>query len=198
VLRFLRVDRKGELSTPPDYMALVKLLPVLGTLVDGCGEVTLTAEEAERIRSLGFQAESGRWRCPSLPPELTRDNPLLEPMSAGWDGRTSLQAFPKDEDTRETRSANQQVGEARVSCRHPVEAVPEYHKTERPIPQPRTEPDSARIEEAASKIVEALQRAGKPVPKRQLQRRLWRYPATIFNSALRMVERRQHIFLEIR
>ena len=158
VIRLLNADRSGKLSTPPDYVALVKLLPALRNLVDACGEVTLTAEEAERILSLGFEAQSGRWKCPPLPPELTRDNSLLEPLSAKWGERTPLQAIPKNEGFRETRTANQQGGETRVSRRHLVEAVPDYYKTGRPTPQPRTAPDSALIEEAASKIVESLQR----------------------------------------
>ncbi len=186
------------MSGTPDYESLVKLLPVLRNLVDACGEVTLTTEEAERILSLGFGAKSGQWRCPPLPPELTRDNPLLEPLSVGWGKRTPLQAIPKNEGIRETGIANQQSSEVRVSRRHPVVTGPEYRKTERPTPQPRTKSDSARIEEAASKIVATLQRAGKPIPKRRLQQLLWRYPAMIFTSALRMAERRQHISLEIR
>ncbi len=182
----------------PDYATLVKLLLVLRRLPDATGETTLSPEEAAAIRSLGFTAESGRWKCPPLPPQLTRDNPLLEPLSVGWGERTPLQAIPKNEGAQEIRAANQRKGGARVSRRHPVEAVPERHKTERPSPQPRAAADSARIEEAASKIVATLQRAGKPVPKRRLQQLLWRYPATIFTSALRMAERRQHISLEIK
>jgi hypothetical protein len=193
----LRIE-VSEMTCTPDYSALVKLLSVLRNLVDGCGEVTLTTEEAERIRSLGFEAESGRWKCPPLPPELTRDNPLFDPLSVKWGERTRLQAIPNNEVTRDTGTSNQQGSEARISRRHPVEAVPEHYKTELPTPQPRKELDSERIEEAVSKIVETLQRAGKPIPKRRLQQRLWRYRATIFNPALRICERRQHIFLEIR
>jgi hypothetical protein len=182
----------------PDYAILVKLLLVLRRLPDATGETTLTPEEAAKVRSLGFAAESGRWKCPPLPPQLTHDNPLLEPLSVGWGERTPLQAIPKNEGTREIGAANQRKGGARVSRRHPVEAVPERHKTERPTLQPRTEPDAARIEEAASKITATLQRAGKPIPKRRLQQLLWRYPAATFTSALRMAERRQLISLEIR
>ena len=185
-------------NTPPDYLNLVKLLLVLHNLVDACGEVVITFQEASKIRALGFPAEPGRWKCPPLPPELTRDNPLLEPLSVGWGERTPLQAIPKNECPREIGAASPRRGEARTSRRHPVVTVPERHKCERPTPQPRTAPDSARIEEAASKIVAALQRAGEPIPKRRLQQLLWRYPATIFTLALRMAERRQHISLEIR
>ena len=192
------MEQYCEMGLTPDYATLVKLLLVLRRLPDATGETTLTPEESAKVRSLGFTAESGRWKCPPLPPQLTRDNPLLEPLSAGWDERAPLQAIAKNEATGETGVANQQSGEVRVSRRLPAETVPEYRKTERPTPQPRTAVDSARIEEAASKIVATLQRAGKPIPKRRLQQLLWRYPATIFTSALRMAERRQHISLEIR
>jgi hypothetical protein len=40
----------------PDYVDLIKLLCLLRTLPDALGETTLTAEEAARIRSLGFTA----------------------------------------------------------------------------------------------------------------------------------------------
>jgi hypothetical protein len=73
------------MSTTPDYAALVKLLPTLRCLVDGCGEVTLIADEAALIRSLGFDAHAGRWRVPPVTPELVRDNPLLENLSIGWE-----------------------------------------------------------------------------------------------------------------
>jgi hypothetical protein len=82
------------MSTTPDYAALVKLLPSFRSLVDGCGEVTLTSEEAAKIRSLGFAAEPGRWKVPPLPPELVRDNPLLEHLSNGWDSRQDVTQLP--------------------------------------------------------------------------------------------------------
>lgn len=79
-----------EMSTTPNYAALVKLLPTLRSLVDGCGEVTLIADEAAKIRSLGFQAEEGRWKAPPVPPELVRDNPLIENLSIGWGNRQDV------------------------------------------------------------------------------------------------------------
>jgi hypothetical protein len=182
------------MSIPRDYAALVKLLPTLRVFPDALGWTTLAAEEASKICLLGFEAQSGRWKCPPLPPELTRDNSLMMPLSAGWGERTPL---GESEEKRATGTVRQQHGEDHVTPRPPVEAAPEHHKLERPTPQPRTEPDSELIEEAASKIVETLQRAGKPIPKRRLQQLLWRYP-TFFTSALRILERRQHIFLEIR
>jgi hypothetical protein len=77
-------------STSPGYVVLVKLLPTLRNLVDGCGEVTLTADESALIRSLGFPATEGRWKVPPLPFELVRDNQLLEHLSIGWDSRQDV------------------------------------------------------------------------------------------------------------
>jgi hypothetical protein len=79
------------MSPTPNYVALVKLLPTLRNLVDACGEVTLTADEAApQIRMFGFQGEEGRWRVPPVPPELVRDNPLLENLAIGWDSRRDV------------------------------------------------------------------------------------------------------------
>jgi hypothetical protein len=78
------------MSSSADYASLVKLLPILGRLVDACGEVTLTAGEAAQIRFLGFRAEEGRWKVPPVPPELVRDNPLLENLAIGWDSRRDV------------------------------------------------------------------------------------------------------------
>src|SRR5258705_12861566 len=71
-------------TTASDYPGLVKLLPLLRILPDALGETMLTTEEAARIRSLGFAAETGRWKVPPLPPELVRGNQLLENFSDGW------------------------------------------------------------------------------------------------------------------
>src|SRR5262249_2164617 len=91
-----------EMNAPPDYAALVKLLPALRTLVDACGEVTLTAYEAERIGSLGFDANAGRWHVPPVPPELVRDNPLLEHLSVGWETpRVEAGLVPTDQHGRQ-------------------------------------------------------------------------------------------------
>jgi hypothetical protein len=78
------------MSTTPDYTALVSLLPILRSLVDGCGEVTLTPDESALIRSLGFPATEGRWKVPPVPTELVRDNPLFEHLSIGWDSRQEV------------------------------------------------------------------------------------------------------------
>ena len=73
----------------PDYASLVSLLPRLKRLPDALGETTLTPEEAVKIQALGFVANEGRWQIPPVPPELVRDNPLLEHFSFRWD-------FPKN------------------------------------------------------------------------------------------------------
>src|SRR5229473_2012576 len=90
----------------PDYATLVMLLPVLRNLVDGCGEVTLREEEAARIKLLGFQdVAAGRWKVPPVPPELVRDNQLLEHLSIGWDWRqTKARPIPLKEDGRQRKT----------------------------------------------------------------------------------------------
>ncbi len=86
------------MSGHPDYAALHRLLFVLKRLPDVMGETTLTAEEAARIRSLGFAAEAGPWRVPPLPPELVRDNPLFEGFAVGWNFREAWSASPPQPD----------------------------------------------------------------------------------------------------
>jgi hypothetical protein len=71
------------MSTTPDYAILVKMLPTLRVFPDALGWTTLTAEEADKIRLLGFSAEAGRWKVSALPPELTFDTPF-ESLSVGW------------------------------------------------------------------------------------------------------------------
>ena len=98
------------MSTTPNYSALLKLLPLLKNLVDACGEVRLDDDEAAQIRLLGFAAESGRWKVPPIPPELVRDNPLLEHLSTGCDVReTSVPSVPMRHDKREREA---EIGQA--------------------------------------------------------------------------------------
>jgi hypothetical protein len=87
------------MSATSDYAALVKLFPILQDCVDGCGEATLTVEEADRIQSLGFAAEAGRWKVPPLPFELVRDNPLIEYLSIGWNP-AQAEATPNGPNTK--------------------------------------------------------------------------------------------------
>ena len=186
----------------PDYPALVGLLPTLHNLVDACGDVTLTAEEANKIRALGFaDAKSGPWKCPPLPPHLTHANPLLEPLSAGWDERSHLSEVQHRERDNTPQVISQYDGMAQLGPEHSVETVdvPPPHCNAKRRKQLSSlsseEPDWKRIDEAASKIEGTLKRAGKPMKRRRLQQLLWRYPATVFNAALDMLWRQQRIFL---
>jgi hypothetical protein len=186
---------------PPDYAALVNLLPVFRRLPDATGETTLTPEEAAKIRSFGFAAESGRWKCPPLPPELTRDNSLLEPLSAGWDGLTLLRAIPKNESSLARGTVSQQSGEAAVAPQLPVEAIDVclgQHKVERPVLPYREDPDAKLVKELLSKMRERAQRADRPMRRRRWQQLYWRYPARIFNRAFGIMVRDRRILLEIR
>ena len=54
----------------PDYSALVDALLDLGKIPDWAGETILDSREAARIRSCGFTARKGLWRCPAIPPEF--------------------------------------------------------------------------------------------------------------------------------
>lgn len=79
------------MSIGPNYERLVKLFPILHNLVDGCGEVILSEEEATRIQELGFPGvAAGRWKVPPVPPDLVRDNQLLEHLSIGWDWKQPI------------------------------------------------------------------------------------------------------------
>lgn len=185
----------------PDYAALVKLVPVLRRLPDATGETTLMPEEAARIRSFGFTAESGRWKCPPLPPQLTCDNPLLEALSAGWNDQSVLPAIPRIEGSRESEAARHQGGETRVTQQPPVKPMdvcPAQHKVERPVLPYREDPDAKLVEELLSKMRERAQRADRPMRRRRWQQLYWRYPAQIFNRAFGIMVRERRIFVEFR
>src|SRR6266852_5301260 len=185
----------------PNYATLVKLLPVLHRLPDATGETTLTPEEAAKIRSFGFTAESGRWKCPPLPPQLTRDNPPLEPLSAGWNDRSVLPAIPRIEGSRESETARQPSGEPRVTPQPPVKPI--YvclgqHKVEEPVRAYKEDPDAKLVEKLLLKMRDRAQRTDRPILRRRLQQLYWRYPAKIFNRAFGIMVRDRRIFVEIR
>jgi hypothetical protein len=238
-----------KMSDTPDYAALVRLFHILRTLVDACGDLTLTADEAAQIRLLGFRAEEGRWRVPPVPFELVAGNPLLEHLSLGWNpaqaeaapngantrnqscevaqiiegnGRSVL-AATKAEGIGQPLNISEQKADLQATAANrilpaPAKAIRQdseltvpsqqtANEQDRPSPRrrrtgyqlPRTPEEQDRMaEEAASKIVETLQRAGKLVSKRRLQQLLWRYPATIVNSALTVLARQGRISLETR
>lgn len=189
------------MSPTPDYTSLVKLLPVLRRLPDATGETTVTPEEAAKIRSFGFTAASGKWKCPPLPPQLTRDNPLLEPLSAGWNDRSVFPAIPRIEGSRESRTARQEGGEARVTQQPPVKPIdvcPGQHKVERSFLSNQEAPDSELVEKLLSKMRARAQKADRPMRRRRLQQLYWRYSAPIFNRAFGIMVRERRIFTEIR
>ena len=147
------------MRSAPDYAGLVKLLPVLRNLVDACGEVTLTPQEAELIRSLGFAVKAGRWRVPPVPPELVADNPLLEHLSLGW--------VPPGATFRDLTN-------------HREEALNSPHFSRVPGVQDEQFP----LTKLQERIVAKLNRHGGCPKRRTIQQRCWRTPATAFNHAL--------------
>jgi hypothetical protein len=185
------------MSDTPDYGALIELLPLLRRMPDVTGETALTPEEAERIRSLGFEAEIGPWMVPPLPPALTRDT-MWESLSAGWNDRPSRSAMPVSENRQETETNCRQNGEAGVAPQRSVEAIyvlPEHYNSGRQAP-PTEHLDWKRIEEAASKILAAVERNGGEITRRRLQQKLWRYGATTFDQALEYLARHGRITLD--
>jgi hypothetical protein len=178
------------MSAAPDYASLLTLLPSLRVFPDALGWTTLMAEEAAKIRSLGFSADAGPWKVPAVPPRLTRDTPF-ESLSAGWNDRPSWRATPGSEDRQKTKTISEQYGEAPSAPHRSVKAGdvrPEHYKAGRPAPS-REDLDPNRIEEAATKVVEAIKREGGEINRRRLQQKLWRYRAPIFNQALRLLAR---------
>ena len=185
----------------PNYALLVKLLPLLRRLPDATGETTLTPEEAAQINSFGFVAESGEWKCPPLPPQLTRDNPLLESLSAGWNDQSVLSAITRIEASVELESCTQQVGQVRVVQQPPadwIEACLRQRQVERPVLPYGKDPDERLIKDLVSKMRKRAERLGGPMRRRRWQQLYWRYPARIFNRALGLMVRDRRIFMEIR
>src|SRR5215469_1580471 len=70
----------------PDYSALVDALLDLGKIPDEAGETVLDSREAARIRSCGFVARKGLWRCPLIPPEFLL--PVLAHLASDIDPAT--------------------------------------------------------------------------------------------------------------
>ncbi len=195
------MEQYCEMGLTPDYATLVKLLLVLRRLPDATGETTLTPEESAKVRSLGFTAESGRWKCPPLPPQLTRDNPLLEPLSAGWNNQSALPAIPRIESSRESRTARHQGGEAPVTQQPPVKQIDAcfgQQRIERPALPYGQDQETKLVEKLLLKMRERAQRADKPMRRRRLQQLYWRYPAKVFNRAFGIMVRDRRIFVEIR
>jgi hypothetical protein len=62
--------RLPETPPGPDFSSLVDVLLDLHQIPDWAGETVLDSVEAARIRSCGFAARKGLWRCPLVPPEF--------------------------------------------------------------------------------------------------------------------------------
>jgi hypothetical protein len=161
------------MSPTPDYAALVKLLPTLRVFPDALGWTTLTTEEADNIRSLGFSAEAGHWKVSALPPELTFDTPF-ESLSVGWDtSRSCLQSLHT--------SAHSQDREMQVGL--PLEAAPKaevFAITSDFYPKPlgceQEQRPRAEMPEVAPRILRARHDRSKAIAKRQFREKLRRLP----------------------
>jgi hypothetical protein len=163
------------MSDAPDYAALVRLFPVLRNCVDGCGEVTLTADEAAQIRLLGFPAEEGRWRVPPLPPELVRDNPLLEHLSIRWDARETLGQPNSTKGGRE---------DSKSAVPHAPASTSDVQSQRTGDEAKRQVPAEEALAELRRKILRSVENAGGSILKRHLQKKFWRFRAKAFATAL--------------
>jgi hypothetical protein len=65
----------------PNYSAIVAALLELRQIPDWAGETVLDSSEAARIRTCGFTARKGLWRCPPLPWEFLGLYPPLWHLS---------------------------------------------------------------------------------------------------------------------
>ena len=151
------------ISPGRDYAALVDLLPQLSRVADALGETVLTVEEAEQIRALGFPANPGRWFAPLLPHNLVRGDGLLEPLSDAW---------AEDVDARRLL---------------PDQLEKTHSETDE---EESVEPGDRIWSEDEVRVFEAVQRAGRWVKKRTVQKRLWRLGARRFNEALASLQAR--------
>ncbi|HZT32544.1 MAG TPA: DNA/RNA-binding winged helix domain-containing protein [Bryobacteraceae bacterium] len=142
-------DPIGESVPGPEYEALAEVLMRLRNIPDGLGETVLSSEEAAQIRRCGFQARAGcTWRCPPLPDELVRWNPLLHHLSDAIDPLS------------------------RFSPWHPRRAASRRIADIYPL---------MRIER---KVIEHVRRPPYRLPRRRLQQKMWRLPASFFNHML--------------
>lgn len=160
---------------PPDYAGLIAVLQTLRQLVDATGVVTLESKEAGRIEALGFQAEPGPWRVPSLPAHLVAGDPLLEPLGDDVDPfwRPSAPPAPAQSPAPLTTATpgDQTTGKA---------DAPPSPESETPVP------DRA-LEKECQAILTAVERSGRRIARRVLQKKLWRFRAEAFNEAIRLL-----------
>jgi|SRR5665213_1968335 len=184
----------------PDYLGLVTLLPILRHLVDAAGVVTLEPEEADRIRALGFHAQAGRWSVPRLPADLVAGNPLLEPLGDDVDH------FWKPSSPASAESLQVRVTDTQSAETHDVvdtispDAPRGTSSSTAPIsPEPKTIPELVpdyTLEKECAAIFEAVERAGGRIPKRLLQKKLWRIRAERFNQVIQSLVEQKSIRVE--
>ncbi len=188
----------------PDYSGLVTLLPKLRRLVDAAGKVMLEPHEVEQIRALGFQAQPGTWVVPRLPGELVAGNPLFEFLGGDVDPfwrpssgvshevpeiaipdrptTESLDAFDLMAQNAQAPSGNPSSSTAAQAC-HGATQIPDLAG------------DQA-LEKELTAILEAVERAGGSLPRRSLQKKLWRIKAEQFNRAIELLRVRGVIQVE--
>jgi hypothetical protein len=154
-----------------DYVGLVRVLLRTRYMVDASGQVLLTDEEAAQIRQLGFPTVgAGWWSVPAVPPELVRDNPLLEHLALHWPtylqwewdtGRTSGHVA-------NTRLQTSSLKSTPIQTRFPLDQwLAQYGRPEHP------------------RILQSLwRRRVTGVRKRVLQQVMHRIPACRFNNAI--------------
>ena len=160
----------------PDYVGLVDLLLTTRSLVDAGGTVALEPHEAERIRTLGFQAKAGLWRVPPLPAGLVAGNPVLEPLGDDIDAVWQ---------SRQIQPALSHQGTEILEL-DPMERLDVATGAPVTLDDP-TEPSEILNPNAWSKesaaILAAITRAGGTTERRKLQKKFWRMGAPTFNAA---------------
>jgi hypothetical protein len=176
------------------YAALLELLPTLHHLVDACGEVWLTGEEAARIEKLGFPAQAGRWHVPPVPPELVAGNPLLEHLSIGWRPPQTAAQPPSDNPSSEVLGREEPVApqvqlESEASAGQQSQTLPMRSSSTSAV-------GDSVIEQLETKILAVIERHGGQVHKRRLQQTLWRFPAAAFNQAIESLVHREAVNIE--
>jgi hypothetical protein len=160
----------------------------------------LEPEEAEQIKALGFHTEAGPWSVPPLPADLVAGNPVLAPLGDDVDSFWSP-----------TSRATVEAAQVTITRKHGAE-IPAVAVVGTPgdgdqdgnpslpdSPRSRTLPDQGAdrsLEKECTAVLAALERAGACIPKRVLQKKLWRIPADHLNEVIRSLVERGEIQIE--
>ncbi len=192
------------MTRQPDYPALIALLPTLHRLVDAGGTVILEPHEADRITALGFPAQSGTWSVPNLPAALVAGNPLLEPLGDDVDRFWKPRSL-----------ATVEAAQVTIIRKHGAEipavaevGTPGEGDQDRSLSSTASLFDSPRFrtlfdqcavrapEKECTSVLAAVERAGGCIPKRLLQKKLWRIPADRLNQVIRSLVEQDSIRVE--